>query len=85
MELIPEDATVNKTRYKEILGRFGDSIRRKRSQLWRKKNWLSLHDDAPTHHSFLVQEVLARQQVTDLPHPPYSPDLVPCDFCIFPL
>jgi hypothetical protein len=27
----------------------------------------------------LVQEELAKQQVTILPHPPYSPDLTPCD------
>jgi hypothetical protein len=27
-----------------------------------------------------VQEELAKQQVTVLPHPPYSPDFTPCDF-----
>ena len=33
MEFIPEGATVNKTRYQEILGRLRDSIRRKRPEL----------------------------------------------------
>jgi hypothetical protein len=32
----------------------------------------------------LVQEELAKQQVTVLPHPPYSPDLTPCYFFFFP-
>ena len=40
MEFIPEGATVNKTRYKEILGRLSDSIHHKRPELWRRKNWL---------------------------------------------
>ncbi|KAJ4437672.1 hypothetical protein ANN_17817 [Periplaneta americana] len=62
MEFIPEGATLNKTRYKEILGRLRDSIRRKRPELWRTKNWLLLHDNAPAHRSVLVQEELARQQ-----------------------
>lgn len=84
MEFIPQGATVNKTRYKEILRRLRDSIRRKRPELWRRKNWLLLHDNAPAHRSVLVQEELARQQITVLPHPPYSPDLAPCDFFLFP-
>jgi hypothetical protein len=32
----------------------------------------------------LLQEELAKQQVTILPHPPYSPDIAPCDFFFFP-
>jgi hypothetical protein len=31
-----------------------------------------------------VQEELAKQQVTVLPHPPFSPDLAPCNFFFFP-
>ena len=48
MKFIPDGATVNKSRYKEILGRLRDSIRRKHPELWRRKNWLLLHN-APTH------------------------------------
>lgn len=80
IEFIPQGATVDKILYKEILGRLSNSIRRKRPELWHRKNWLLLHDNAPAHRSILVQEELARQQVAVLPHPPYSPDLAPCDF-----
>jgi histone-lysine N-methyltransferase SETMAR len=78
MEFIPEGVTVNKHRYKEILHRLRKSVRRKRPELWRRKNRLFLYDDAPTHRSELVQEV------TVMPHPPYSPHLAPCDFFFFP-
>jgi len=29
-------------------------------------------------------ELLAQNNITTLPHPPYSPDLAPCDFFLFP-
>ena len=59
MEFIPEGATVNKTRYKKILGRLRDSIRLERPELWHGKNWLLLHN-ARAHRSVLVQEELAK-------------------------
>jgi len=31
-----------------------------------------------------VREFLAQNKITTLPHPPYSPDLAPCDFFLFP-
>jgi hypothetical protein len=74
----------DKHRYKEILHRLCNSIRRKRPEFWHTKNWLLLHDNSPAHCSVLVQEELAKQQVTVLPHPPYSLDLAPCDFYFFP-
>ncbi|KAJ4426254.1 hypothetical protein ANN_27066 [Periplaneta americana] len=73
-KFIPQGATVDKILYKEILGCLSNSVRRKRPELWHRKNWLLLHNNAPAHRSILVQEELARQQVAVLPHPPYSPD-----------
>jgi hypothetical protein len=72
MEFIPEGATV-----KEILRRLRNSIRLKRPELWRRKSSLLLHDNAPAHHSVLVEEEPAKQQVTVFSHPPHSPDLAP--------
>ena len=48
-----------------------------------RNNWLLLHDNTPAYRSVLVQEELARQQVTVLQHPPYSLYLTACDFCLF--
>ena len=43
-----------------------------------------LHDNAPAHTSAVVTAFLKKEKVTVLPHPPYSPDLAPCDFFFFP-
>jgi len=43
-----------------------------------------LHDNAPVHRAVAVQEFLARKQVCVLHYPPYSPDLSPCDYFLFP-
>jgi histone-lysine N-methyltransferase SETMAR len=83
MEFIPEGMTVNKHHYKEILNRLCNSSCHKRPRLWRMKNWLLLYNNAPAHHSVLVQEELSEQQVTVLPHPPYSPDPTPSNFFFF--
>jgi hypothetical protein len=31
-----------------------------------------------------VREFLAKRSIPIVPHPPYSPDLAPCDFFLFP-
>ena len=43
-----------------------------------------LHDNAPAHKSATVQEYLKESGLDVLDHPPYSPDLSPCDFRFFP-
>ena len=43
-----------------------------------------LHDYAPAHKSATVQECLKESELAVLDHPPYSPDLSPCDFWLFP-
>ena len=36
------------------------------------------------HTSRLVQSSLVKHQITQVVQPPYNPDLVPCDFWLFP-
>ena len=43
-----------------------------------------LHDNAPAHECASVQEYLKDFKLDVLDHPPYSPDLSPCDFWLFP-
>ena len=43
-----------------------------------------LHDNAPAYKSATVQEYLKESGLNILDHPPYSPDLSPCDFWLFP-
>jgi histone-lysine N-methyltransferase SETMAR len=42
-----------------------------------------LHDNALSHKSAIVREYLKQEKAVELPHPPYSPDLVPCDIFLF--
>jgi histone-lysine N-methyltransferase SETMAR len=42
------------------------------------------HDNAPAHDALRVREFLANKSITKRDRPPYSPDLDPCDFWLFP-
>ena len=43
-----------------------------------------LHDNTSSHKCEVVKSFLASEKVKVLNHPPYSPDLSPCDFFLFP-
>jgi transposase len=43
-----------------------------------------LHDNAPLYTAVLTHQFLAKNKIAVIPHPPYSPDLAPCDFFLFP-
>ena len=47
-------------------------------------DWQLHHDNVPTHASCLRQNFLVKHQITQVTQPPYSPDLAPCDFWLFP-
>lgn len=42
------------------------------------------HNNAAPHKAAIVTEYLQSERIELLPHPPYSPDLAPCDFFLFP-
>jgi len=64
--------------------RLRDSVLRKQSENWRNGDWILHHDNAPAHTSHLVQQFLAKHGTAQLQQPPYSPDLAPFDFFLFP-
>ena len=43
-----------------------------------------MHHNVPNHASCLVQGSVAKNQITQVIQPPYSLDLAPCDFWLFP-
>jgi len=45
---------------------------------------LFLHDNAPSHRALATQKKLAYRGFQCLDHPPYSPDLPPSDYHLFP-
>ncbi|UYV79244.1 hypothetical protein LAZ67_17001721 [Cordylochernes scorpioides] len=83
-EFLPQGRTVNKEYYLQVMRNLREAIRQKRPDLWENKNWLLHHDNAPAHTSLLVRDILAKNNTLMMPQPPYSPDLPPCDFFLFP-
>jgi len=83
-EFVPSGKTVTADYYLEVLKRLIARIRRIRPEYRDPQSWSFLHDNAPSHNAIIVRQFLARNQVCVLNHPPYSPDLAPCDFSLFP-
>ncbi|KAI6647106.1 Transposase [Oopsacas minuta] len=42
-----------------------------------------LHDNARPHKSLAVRQKIKDMDMHEVPHPPYSPDIAPCDFWLF--
>jgi hypothetical protein len=75
---------VNHHHYLEVSKRLRVQFRRKSRERWRNQDWLLHHYNAPAHTALSVQRFLAAKNTAVVPHPPYSPDLAPCDFVLFP-
>jgi len=82
-DFIAQGQKVNQQCYLQVLTGLREYVRRKRPGLWPDK-WILHHDDAPAHDALRVHEFLAKNFITKMYHPPYSPDLAPCDFWLFP-
>lgn len=83
-EYLPSGETVNKEYYLSVLKRLRDAVRRKRPELWSNNSWLLHDDNAPSHRAHIVRDYLTKHQVNTILQPPYSPDMAPCDFFLFP-
>ena len=81
-EFIVQGQTVNQRYYLEVLTRLRESVRRERPGLWPEK-WILHHDNIPVHDALRVREFLAKNSITKMVHPPYSPHLAHCDFGSF--
>ena len=70
--------------YVEVLREFRKRFRQKMPELF-KSGWGHFHlDNAPVHNSILVTDYLSKMGIKTVPQPPYSPDLAPCAFLLFP-
>jgi AraC-like DNA-binding protein len=83
-EFLEKGTTVNQYVYLNILRRLRESVRRKRPEKFKNNSWILHHDNAPSHTAASVTTYLASRNIAVLDHPPYSPDLAPNDFWLFP-
>ena len=81
---VPTGQTVNEEYYVEVLKEFRQRFRRKKPALFKSGQQHFHQDNAPVHNSILVTDYLTKMGIKTVPHYPYSPDLAPCDFCLFP-
>ena len=81
---VPTGVTVNADYYKDVLQtKLRPAIRKKRPETLAQGVILH-HDNAPVHKARAVTELIDRYSWELLDHAPYSPDLAPCDFHLFP-
>lgn len=81
-EFVPHGQTVNQHFYCEVLERLRKRVLRVRPEI--ANTWILHHDNAPCHTALKVSQYLTSKGITVLPQPPYSPDMSPCDFFLFP-
>ncbi len=91
IDFLPPGESVTADQYLEVLQRLKERIRRKRPELWAKdptaadpqqRKFIIHHDNATPHTASNTLAFFLN--IPMLPHPPYSPDIAPCDFFLFP-
>ncbi len=89
-EFAPPSEKVTAETYCETLRLLKERLRRKRPHLWVRANrteqrpFLLHHDNASSHTAVPTLAFIGESDIDMLAHPPYSPDLVPCDYFLFP-
>ena len=70
--------------YVEVLREFRKRFLGKRPTLFKSAQWHFHQDNAPVHNTILFTDYLTKMVIKTVRHPPYSPDVAPCDFWSFP-
>jgi len=83
IDFLPRGTTINSNRYCDTLRKLGRAIQNRRRRRLSSGVRL-LHENARPHVSNQTQELQTDFGWTILPHSPYSPDLAPSDYHLFP-
>ena len=75
---------MNQVYYKNVLTTLRERVRRRRPDMWKNASWILHHDNAPAHNALSVKRYLLKNNIPVMEHPPYTLDLAPCDFFLFP-
>lgn len=82
-ELLPQNTTINSTKYCSQIDKLKEEIDRKRSVLVNRNGVVFHHDNARPHVPNMTRQKLLDLGWDVLQHPPYSPDLAPSDYHLF--
>jgi len=83
IDYLPKGQTINKEYYSSLLVQLKDILKEKRHGKV-TKGVLFLHGNALAHQALATQKKLSYLGFQCLDHPPYSPDLAPSDYHLFP-
>ena len=83
IDYLEQGRTITGEYYASLLDQLKDAIKAKRPHLAKKKV-LFHQDNAPAHTSTVVAAKLHNLHFEVLAHAPYSPDLAPSDYFLFP-
>jgi len=83
IDYLPKGQTIKAEYYSSLLVQLKDILEEKRRGKF-TKGVLFLHENAPADRALATQKKLAYLGFQCLDHPPYSPDLVPSDYHLFP-
>jgi len=83
IDYLPKGQIINAEYYSSLLVLLNDILKEKRRGKV-TKGVLFLHDNAPSHRALATQKKLAYLGCQCLDHPPYSPDLAPSYYHLFP-
>jgi len=83
IDYLPKGQTINAEYYSSLLVQLNDIFKEKGRQKF-SKAVLFLHDNANAHQALATQKTLNYLGFQCLDHPPYSSDLAPSDYFLFP-
>lgn len=83
IDYLEKGNTITGQYYAELLQRLKHEVQIKRPHLAKKKI-LFHHDNAPAHSSIVAMSKIHELKFELMLHPPYSPDLAPSDYYLFP-
>ena len=83
IDYLPKGQTINAEYYSSLPVQLKDILKEKRCGKV-TKGALFLHNNTPAHRALATQKKLAYLGFQCLDHPPYSPDLAPSDYHLFP-
>jgi len=81
-EFITQGKSVNQIYYVQILKWLRETVCRERPELC-PTDWILYYDNGPVHKALPVKQFLAQKSITEMEHPPSSPDLAWKEFWLF--
>ena len=83
-KLLPRNQTINSNVYYHQLIKLDKEIKEKRSELATRRRSTFHQDNVRPHTSSVTRKTLLELDWEVMPHLPYSPDLAPSDYHLFP-